>query len=81
MEKRRHHDMADARIEIEEALSEPPKALAPAELAIGAAQPPHGGEQFRGGGRLRLMSSSSKDANGRVRGRLATSAGRSELVL
>ena len=31
--------MADARIEIEEALSEPPKALAPAEMAISAAQP------------------------------------------
>ena len=37
--KRRHHDMADARIEIEEALSEPPQALAAAELAIGEAQP------------------------------------------
>ena len=39
MEKRRHHDIADARIEIEEALSEPPKELAAAELAIAAAQP------------------------------------------
>ena len=36
---RRLHDIADARIEIEEALSEPPKALAAAEVAIGAAQP------------------------------------------
>ena len=36
---RRLHDIADARIEIEEALSEPPKALAAAEMAIGAAQP------------------------------------------
>ena len=41
---RRHHDMADARIEIEEALSEPLKAMPTAEMAaavaIGAAQPP-----------------------------------------
>ena len=41
---RRHRDIADARIEIEEALTEPPKALAAAEMAaevtIGAAQPP-----------------------------------------
>ena len=40
---RRHRDIADARIEIEEALSEPPKELAAAEMAaevaIGAAQP------------------------------------------
>ena len=35
---RRLHDMADARIEIEEALSEPPKELAAADVAIGAAQ-------------------------------------------
>ena len=37
--RRRLRDMGDARIEIEEALSEPPKALAAAEVAIAAAQP------------------------------------------
>ena len=40
--RRRLRDMGDARIEIEEALSEPPKELATAELAIGAAQPAPG---------------------------------------
>ena len=40
--RRRLRDMGDARIEIEEALNEPPKGLATAELAIGAAQPAPG---------------------------------------
>ena len=37
--RRRLRDMGDARIEIEEALSEPPKALAPAETVIGPEPP------------------------------------------
>ena len=37
--RRRLRDMGDAQIEIEEALSEPPKELAAAEMAVGAAQP------------------------------------------